>query len=167
MTGMDKDYRWGHLDKQKVGRFGEYFAKMEFLRSGFDVYSPEVDDKAIDCLLRIDGPEPIYLEVQIKTVRLASPGYVFMRKRHFSLHANRRLALVVLQEGHFPELYLLPASLWQQPVSPFSSKDYEGLKSDPEYGLTVSPKSLAALEPYRLSGARSLEATVRHDGVHH
>ena len=76
MTGMDKDYRWGHLDKQKVGRFGEYFAKMEFLRSGFDVYSPEVDDKAIDCLLRIDGPEPIYLEVQIKTVRLASPGFL-------------------------------------------------------------------------------------------
>jgi hypothetical protein len=73
---------WAHLDNLCLGKWGEYFAKRAFVRAGLDVYSPEVDDRAIDELIRIPSNPPRYLEVQVKTVRAAKSGYIFMRKRH-------------------------------------------------------------------------------------
>ena len=132
------DRSWAHLDRLKVGRYGEYFVKMALVRAGLDVYSPEVDDKAIDLVIRVPESPPRYLDVQVKTVRSAT-GYVFMRKRHFTIEPNRYLALVVLVEGHEPALYLIPSTAWRAPAAPFSSRDYPGLKSEPEYGLALSP----------------------------
>jgi hypothetical protein len=51
---------WADLNHLQTGRYGEYFAKMAFARAGFDVFSPEVDDKGIDFVLRIDGDPPCY-----------------------------------------------------------------------------------------------------------
>ena len=61
-------------------------------------------------------------------------------------------ALVVLREGEEPSLFMLPASMWRNPQPPFSSRDYEGLKSEPEYGLTISKDALNALEGFRFRG---------------
>jgi hypothetical protein len=72
---------WAHLDNLRLGKWGEYFAKRAFVRAGLDVYSPEVDDRAIDALIHIPSDPPRYLEVQVKTVRAAKSGYIFMRKR--------------------------------------------------------------------------------------
>ena len=88
---------WADLNHLQVGRYGEYFAKMALVRAGFDVFSPEVDDKGIDFVLRIDGETPRYHDVQVKTVRRTT--YVFMRKDKFRLTSNLLLALVVLDEG--------------------------------------------------------------------
>ena len=152
-TAFDDDRSWAHLDTLKVGRYGEYFAKMALVRAGFDVYAPEVDDRAIDLILRLDGAPPRYLDVQVKTLRTVKPTYTFVHKKHFTLAPNRYLALVVLREGAEPDMYLVPARVWCDPAPPFSSRDYAGLKSEPEYGLTVSPKALRALERYRFRGA--------------
>lgn len=153
------DRSWAHLDKLKVGRYGEYFAKMALVRAGFDVYSPEVDDKAIDLVLRVPGSPPRYFDVQVKTIRPTKASYLFMRKRHFVIESNRYLALVLLREGQEPAMYMIPASVWREPQAPFSSRDYEGLKSEPEYGLTISPDAMRALEPFRL-GTGSFERQV-------
>jgi hypothetical protein len=152
-TTLDDDRSWAHLDTLKVGRYGEYFAKMALVRAGFDVYAPEVDDRAIDLILRLDGSPPRYFDVQVKTLRTAKPTYLFLRKKHFALAPNRYLALVLLREGAEPDLFLVPANVWLDPAPPFSSRDYEGLKSEPEYGLTVSPEALRTLERYRFRGA--------------
>ena len=152
-TPFDDDRSWAHLDTLKVGRYGEYFAKMALVRAGFDVYAPEVDDRAIDLILRLDGAPPRYLDVQVKTLRTVKPTYLFLRKKHFTLAPNRYLALVVLREGAEPDLFMVPASVWHEPAPPFSSRDYEGRKSDPEYGLTVSPETLRTLDRYRFRGA--------------
>ena len=48
---MDK-YDWSRLTHLQVGRFAEYFVKMEFTLYGFDVYQAEVDDKGIDFVIR-------------------------------------------------------------------------------------------------------------------
>ena len=37
---------------------------MALVRAGFDVFSPEVDDKGIDFVLRIDGTAPRYYDDQ-------------------------------------------------------------------------------------------------------
>jgi hypothetical protein len=38
-------YDWARLTHLQVGRYGEYYAKMEFTLYGFDVYGAEVDDR--------------------------------------------------------------------------------------------------------------------------
>lgn len=149
---------WDGLDKLRVGRFGEYFAKMAFTRAGYDVYSPEVDDRAIDFVIRTCGAEMRYLEIQVKTVRLARSSYVFMRKKHFPISPDRYLALVTLKQGEEPELYLIPSTVWADPAAPFVSRDYEGKKSDPEYGLTASAKNLNQLGIYRFTERFELAA---------
>lgn len=142
---------WEHLDTLRVGKWGEYFTKMALVRAGLDVYSPEVDDRAIDALVRIPGAldaAPRYLEIQVKTVRVAKPGYVFMTKRQFPIRAGTFLALVRLAEGLEAELYLIPSLVWRDPVPPFRSPDYEGKKSAPEHGLSIGPSTFTTLRPY-------------------
>ena len=66
---------------------------MALVRAGFDVFSPEVDDKGIDFVLRIDSDPPRYHDVQVKTVRSRST-YVFMKKEKFLLSPNLLLAVI-------------------------------------------------------------------------
>lgn len=145
---------WAYLDTLRLGKWGEYFAKMAFVRAGLDVYSPEVDDRAIDALIRIPGTAddqsvaPRYLEIQVKTIRPVKTSYVFMRKRHFPIRADTFLALVVLVEEAEAVLYLIPSLAWRDPVSPFTSPDYEGRKSEPEHGLSIGPTTLPKLQQY-------------------
>ena len=85
-------------------------------------------------------------------MRTVKPTYLYLRKKHFTIEANRYLALVVLREGEEPALFMIPSSQWANPQAPFSSRDYEGLKSDAEYGLNLSPEILQQLEPFRFRG---------------
>jgi hypothetical protein len=57
-TREDGMNAWADLNHLQTGRYGEYFAKMALVRAGFDAFSPEVDDKGIDSVLRIDGDPP-------------------------------------------------------------------------------------------------------------
>jgi hypothetical protein len=87
-------YSWSRLNTQQVGRFAEYFVKMEFALYGFEVYTAEVDDRWIDFIVR-HGAGGFY-EVQVKSVR--GFNYVFMQKSKFPLRPDRLLALVLLVE---------------------------------------------------------------------
>jgi hypothetical protein len=40
-------YDWTRLNHLQVGKYAEYFVKMEFTLYGFDVYSREVDDRGV------------------------------------------------------------------------------------------------------------------------
>jgi hypothetical protein len=142
---------WADLNHLQVGRYGEYFAKMALVRAGFDVFSPEVDDKGIDFVLRIAGDPPRYHDIQVKTVRRTT--YVFMRKDKFRPAPNLLLALVILGEGEEPRMFLIPSSAWQGAKPPFVDRDYDGKRSAPEYGLMLSPSALVMLEPFRFVGA--------------
>jgi len=142
-------YSWGRLNKQQVGRFAEYFVKMEFALYGFEVFTAEVDDRGIDFVVRY-GSGGFY-EVQVKSVRVKSlrgGGYVFMHKSKFPLKPDRLLALVLLKDGQLPDLYLIPATAWQNPNKLFVGRDYPGLKSKPEWGLQLSARNLPLLDPY-------------------
>ena len=38
---------WSRLSRLQIGRYAEYYAKMEFASYGFDVYTSEVDDYGV------------------------------------------------------------------------------------------------------------------------
>ncbi len=144
MPGLEK-YDWSALNKMQVGAYCEYFVKMEMTMWGFQVYGTEVDDRGIDFVGRYElGP---FIEVQVKSVRTS--GYVFMHKAKFDLRESLYLALGMYRRGEFPTLYLIPSLRWRIPDSVFSSRDYTGKRSRPEWGLNVNKNTLPALEMYR------------------
>jgi hypothetical protein len=144
-------YIWSRLNKQQVGAFAEYFVKMELTMYGFQVYGTEVDDRGIDFVARFErGP---FIEIQVKSIR--SAGYVFMQKEKFPLRENLFLALAVLSEGQPPDLYLIPAAAWTASNTALVSRDYEGLKSKPEWGINLSKRNMPGLAAYRFGSVVS------------
>lgn len=140
---MDK-YKWSRLNHLQVGRYAEYFTKMEFTLFGYEVYTSEVDDRGIDFIVR--GASNNYYEVQVKS--LCDYGYIFFPKDLFPLNPNRLAAVVIFMENHSPSLYVIPASAWRAPNDLLVSRDYEGKKSKPEWGLNVSVKNMPLLEAF-------------------
>jgi hypothetical protein len=128
-----------------VGRFAEYFVKMEFALYGFQVYTAEVDDRGIDFIVRHESGG--FYEVQVKSSR--GLNYVFMQKDKFPLRPDRLAAVVILVEDKEPDLYLIPASAWESPNALLVSRDYEGKQSKPEWGLNLSVKNLQLLANFR------------------
>ena len=136
---------WKSISSLHLGRYAEYFVKMECARAGLDVYASEVDDRGIDFVIRRDVER--YYDVQVKSI--CGTNYVFMRKSTFVPRPGLLLALVMLLEGQSPRLYLIPSTAWTIPNALFVSRDYgEGLKSPPEWGLNLSGRNLALLDPY-------------------
>jgi hypothetical protein len=142
-------YHWSRLNSHQVGRFAEYFVKMEFALYAFEVYTAEVDDRGIDFVAR-HGSSGFY-EVQVKSLRNAK--YAFMPKAHFKLRSDRLLALVLLEEEHAPDLYLIPATAWLTPNALLVDRNYDGLKSKPEWGVQLSGATRPLLESYRFQSA--------------
>ncbi|MGF6862512.1 hypothetical protein ABIE69_003100 [Rhodobacteraceae bacterium MBR-64] len=140
---------WSRLNHLQIGRYAEYFTKMQFVLLGLDVYSAEVDDRGIDFVVRQEPDR--YWDVQVKSVRKLN--YVFVRKDVFRPRPNLLLALTLFADGREPDQYLIPATRWAQPDGLFVDRDYEGKASKPEYGLNLSRKWLAQLQPFRFENS--------------
>ena len=135
---------WSELTKLQLGRYAEYFVKMEFTLHGFDVYSAEVDDKGIDFVIRKD--EGRYYDIQVKSARNLT--YIFFPKDKFILSKNLIAAIVLFTDNQPPALYLVPSTVWLAPNALFADREYIGKKSPPEWGLNLSQRNLSILSPY-------------------
>jgi hypothetical protein len=138
-----KKFDWGQLKSLQLGRYAEYFAKMEFTLLGFDVHEPEVDYKGNYFII---CKENKFYEIQVKSI--FKGNYVFMSKDKFILRTNLYLVLVLFNEGKSPELYLVPSNAWLQPDKLLVSHDYIEKTSKPEWGINLSKKNLPKLSKY-------------------
>ena len=93
-----KKYEWSHLNRLQLGKYAEYFVKMEFTRLGVDIYGAEVDDRGIDFIARTQDGR--HYDVQVKSVHKSE--YIFMCKSNFALRDNLLLAVVMFREGEEP-----------------------------------------------------------------
>jgi hypothetical protein len=140
-------YIWSNLNHLQVGRYAEYFVKMEFTLFGFDVYSSEVDDKGIDFVIRRGLDR--YYDIQVKSIRIRSSGYIFFPKQVFMLRRNLLAAVVILRNGQPPTLYLFPSIAWEIPDNLLISRDYPGsTKSKPEWGLNISMRNQPLMDRF-------------------
>jgi hypothetical protein len=146
---LQQQYEWSRLNNLQVGRYAEYFFKMQFVLLGFDVYATEVDDRGIDFVLRREPDR--YWDVQVKSLR--DSRYVFFPKSKFRIRPTLLVALAIFEDGHEPDLFLIPAARWEKPDRVFVDRDYEGLKSPPEYGINVSKKAITALGEFHFTQA--------------
>jgi hypothetical protein len=137
-------YIWSHLNNQQIGKYAEYFVKMEFTMHGWQVYTTEVDDRGIDFVARREGGR--FFEVQVKSIR--DCNYIFLQKDKFSPREGLLAAVVVFTERLPPALYLIPSTAWLTTSALLCSRDYEGKKSKPEWGLNLSVKNQHLLDGY-------------------
>ena len=138
---------WSKLNSLQLGRYAEYYAKMEFASYGLEVYTSEVDDHGIDFIAKTKSGR--FLEIQVKSVR--QTNYVYMQKEKWNIEdANIYLVLLLFEDGKLPDAYLIPALAWKTPSDLLCDKDYEGLKSKPEYGLNLLKKNLPLLREFML-----------------
>ena len=139
--------QWSRLSHLQLGRYGEYYAKMEFTSYGFDVYTSEVDDHGIDFVAK--GNSGVFYEVQVKSVR--NDNYVFIRKDKLVLDDKHLICYIRFTDNELPDCYVFPATVFIDPDgSLFSSRDYVGLKSKPEYGINTKKKdNLKKLQKYK------------------
>lgn len=146
---MPERHQWSRLTHLQVGRYAEYFVKMQFVLFGFDVYTAEVDDRGIDFVLRQEPDR--YWDVQVKSVRKG--GYVFFPKAKTRIRPTLLVTVVIFRDGEEPELFLIPSTAWEMPGDELRTvlvtREYEGLKSPPEYGINLSKKGIAALAGFR------------------
>lgn len=140
---------WSSLSPLQLGRYAEYYAKMEFASYGFDIYTSEVDDHGIDFVMEDNNGG--FLQIQVKSIR--AKGYVFVQKTKFDINnKNLYLALLIFNDGKLPEMFLIPTSAWKTATKVFTDKNYDkpGQKSLPEYGINISDKGMSELEKYKL-----------------
>ena len=92
---------WSKLSPLQLGRYAEYYAKMEFASYGFEVYTSEVDDHGVDFIAKNPYNKQFY-EVQVKSMR--NTGYVFVQKEKIELQENWLLCLMRFVDGALPEV---------------------------------------------------------------
>lgn len=143
MPNMD----WSVLNHLQLGKYAEYFAKMEFTSYGFEVFTSEVDDRGIDFIVKDRTGQ--FCEIQVKALR--GYGYVFAQKSQFNINNdNLYMTLLVFREGQMPDLFLIPSNVWRLPNNVFVDRNYDkpDLKSNPEYGINISKKNYDFLYQY-------------------
>lgn len=150
-------YEWHRLNHLQLGKYAEYFVKMEFTMFGWEVYTSEVDDRGIDFVART-GPGSFF-EVQVKSVR--GRNYIFFAKEKFKVRDNLVAAVVLFDERKPPSLFVIPSMDWSCPNDLLCSRDYEGKKSLPEWGINLSSKNQSLLDTYAFD--QMIEKLGRHD----
>ena len=59
--------KWSNLNHMQIGKYAEYFSKMEFTSYGLYIYTSEVDDHGVDFVVK--SPQGAFYEVQVKSIR--------------------------------------------------------------------------------------------------
>ncbi|WP_339279114.1 DUF4365 domain-containing protein [Paenibacillus sp. FSL W8-1187] len=139
---------WGALNSLQLGRYAEYFAKMEFASYGLEVFSSKVDDRGIDFIVKDKTGR--FMEIQVKSLR--GTGYVFAQKSKFNIgNHNLYMALLTFKEGQMPDIFLIPSESWKVPNEVFVDRNYDkpGQTSKPEYGINISIKNYDILEIFK------------------
>ena len=140
---------WSKLNHLQLGKYAEYYVKMEFASYGFEVYSSEVDDHGVDFVVKVPGTAKFF-EVQVKSVR--DYGYVFISKSKMPMLTSHRLVCYLhFIDGQLPDVFVIPATAWDKPNAVLVDRNYDkpGQTSKPEWGISISKKNYAMLDTYK------------------
>lgn len=144
--------KWSELNRMQLGRYAEYYAKMEFTSYGADVYTSEVDDHGVDFIAR-DVNTGIFYEVQVKS--LCKSNYVLISESKMEIKNNRLICFLHFIDDELPEVYVIPSTAWVETnevtdkVLVHKKYDRPELKSKPEWGINYSKKNKPLLERYK------------------
>jgi len=139
--------KWSHLNNLQLGRYAEYYAKMDFASYGYQVFQAEVDDHGVDFIARKSGGD--FIEVQVKSLSFPKSKYTFLKEKYFDPNwKNFYIYLILFTEDQLPKGYLIPSSVFKESDNPIFK--YKPNYKEPEYGINLSMKNMPLLEKYSL-----------------
>jgi hypothetical protein len=133
------DDRWAHLGRRELIALGRATVTDWLESLGCSV-------AASGGPLQVLTPSGRKVEVFVSTQRAG--GYAFWTKRRLPLADERLVAIVVLDGGSDPLVFVVPTSEWRAAQPPLRDRDNVGKKSEPEYGVSLARSSLPALARY-------------------
>ena len=143
--------KWSELTTMQIGRYAEYYAKMEFTSYGWEVYTSEVDDHGVDFVAKNPKDNRFY-EIQVKAARKAQQIFISKDKMPVESLEHRLVCFLFFKDLCDPDFYVIPATEWLTPTPVLADYKYDkpGQKSAPEWAINVTEKNLLLLEPYRV-----------------
>lgn len=139
---LPEGVRWSRLSRQEVRDHGLSLMQSELARLSFSVQAETGQRRNVLHAKR--GRRQ--LEVHMRTVR--DLNYAFWPKARFQPRVDLYAGLVRLPEGAPAELYLIPSMAWNSPDAPLVAPEYEGLASEPEYGVRLTQRNLPLLAQF-------------------
>ena len=94
--------KWSELTTQQLGQIGEYYAKMEFISYGYEIYTPDIDDHGVDFIAK--DKAGVFYEVQVKSICRAK--YVYISKDKMSLEEHHLLYFLHFIDGEMSFTYI-------------------------------------------------------------
>ncbi len=135
--------KWSELNHLQLGKYAEYYAKMEFTSYKYEVYTSEVDDHGVDFVAKAPNSTDFY-EIQVKSVR--KTNYAFVPKDKIVFDDKHLVCFLKFTDDKMPDVYIIPITAWAKPNAVLVSHDY----GKGEWGINYSKKNKHLLEPYRL-----------------
>jgi len=153
---LNTDWNIGPLS---LGGFAEHYAQAVLLSYGLDVYPAIVDDHAVDFVIKDKAGR--FNEIQVKSVYKGKYAYVPKEKMYESkdikvIKKNYYWFFIHFIDGEEPKTYIIPGTAWENVNNSCLLVDREyskGKKSAPEYGLSITNKSLMELQKYEVTSA--------------
>ena len=137
---------WSQLTSMQLGRYAEYYAKMEFASYGFEVYTSEVDDHGVDFVAKLPNSNR-FLEVQVKSVRDYKYTSIYKSKMQ-RLSEDRLICYLHFRDGSLPDIFVFPSSVWENPTPVFVKYEKTEQPENTEYGINISRKHYDLLKPF-------------------
>ena len=150
---------WSNMGPLPLGEFAEFYAQTELLSYGLDVYPSRVDDHAVDFIIKDKSGR--FKEIQVKSVYKGKYAYVSKDKMHISkdnpvIKNDYYWFFIHFVDGEMPKTYIIPGTDWEKAKEDgvlLIDRDYNGKKSAPEYGLSITQKSMQKLQKYEVTPA--------------
>ena len=139
---------WSDLSKPQVAGVGVQLISQKFTSAGFSVVTPSERTPTRLVVQRYGGPA---YSVRVATCRPPGGNYAFFTKKTMALADDTLVTLVLLQDGCAPALFLIPTVAWRDPTPLLVDREYEGMQSEPEWGISVTGKSRPLLKPFMFS----------------
>lgn len=143
--------KWDHLNSMQIGRYAEYYAKMELASYGFEIYTSEVDDHGVDFIAKSNRD---FYEIQVKSLRTEKKSnYTYVEKTKMDINDRCRfICFLYFTNMQLPEVYLIPATAWKNTNEVLVDREYNkpGQKSKPEWGISLSKKNKGLLDNYKI-----------------
>ena len=97
----------------------------------------------------IEETMPRMIWSELTSMQLGQYGEYYAKMESTSY--GNLICFIRFNDGNLPDCYVFPATVFEKPDgSLFTSKDYEGLKSQPEYGISVKKKeNLEKMQKYQ------------------
>lgn len=124
---QSNENNWSAIKAIQLEKYAEYYAKMEFAKRGFYVYSSEDDDHGVDFIVENKENSELY-KIQVKGVRKAN--HVSIAKTAMKIDEKTFVCFVKFIDGEMPKAYVIPSSGYSGNISQYEISNFNKIKDN-------------------------------------